>query len=293
MTSQKTFSLVESYVNKIPAFPVTVSKVINICDDENASPADLNKVISLDPVLTGKILKLINSAYFGLSPKIVSLARAIIMLGMNTVKNLVLSTAIMSSLGNRTNFKALNMNAFWRHSIGVGILSKLIAKERQISQSKLEEYFIAGLLHDIGKIPLNSKLTDKYEMAIDTSEREYRPLYLSEISALEMDHTQSGRLIAEKWKLGPEITDTVTYHRATENYRGEQKDILYTVNLANYFANISDIGFSGDPYPEDVVPNVFESLFERSNIALDFLENITDEVNLEIEKAQIFLQIAE
>ncbi|UCD31516.1 MAG: HDOD domain-containing protein [Desulfobacterales bacterium] len=293
MTSQKTFSLVESYVNKIPAFPVTVSKVINICDDENASPADLNKVISLDPVLTGKILKLINSAYFGLSPKIVSLARAIIVLGMNTVKNLVLSTAIMSSLGNRTNFKALNMNAFWRHSIGVGILSKLIAKERQISQSKLEEYFIAGLLHDIGKIPLNSKLTDKYEMAIDTSEREYRPLYLSEISVLEMDHTQSGRLIAEKWKLGPEITDTVTYHHATENYRGEQKDILYTVNLANYFANISDIGFSGDPYPEDVVPNVFESLFERSNIALDFLENITDEVNLEIEKAQIFLQIAE
>ena len=174
----------------------------------------------------------------------------------------------------------------------MGIISKLIAKKRHVSQKKLEEYFVAGLLHDIGKIPLNSKLSDQYQLAFEISEREHRPLNMVEETFLEVDHAESGRLIAEKWKLGPEITDTVTYHHSPENYQGKHQDILYTVNLANYFTNISDIGFSGDRYPEEVVPKVFKQLFTRSNIALDFLENITDEVFVEIEKAQIFLQIA-
>ena len=292
MESQKARSVIESYIDKMPAFPATVNKVIEICNNEDSSPADLNKIFSLDPVLTGKLLKLVNSTYFGLPQKIISLARAIIMLGMNTVKHLVLSTAIISSLGNRKNFKALDMDAFWRHSIGVGIISKLIARKRHVNRKKLEEYFIAGLLHDIGKIPLNSKLSDKYQLAFEITEREHLPLNIVEEAFLEIDHTQSGRLIAEKWNLGPEITDTVTYHHSPENYQGKQQDILYTVNLANYFANISKIGFSGDRYPEEVVPEVFKQLFKRSNIALDFLENITAEVNVEIEKAQIFLQIA-
>ena len=230
MESQSARSAVESYIDKMPAFPTTVGKVLDICDNEDSSPADLNKIISLDPVLTGKLLKLVNSAYFGLPQKIISLARVIIMLGMNTVKHFVLSTAIMSSLGNRKNFKALDMDAFWRHSLGVGIISKLIAKKRRVRLKRLEEYFIVGLLHDIGKIPLNSRLSDNYRLAVEISESERRSLNVLEEVCLKIDHTEAGRLIAEKWRLGPEITDTVTYHHSPENYRGENHDILYTAH---------------------------------------------------------------
>jgi HD-like signal output (HDOD) protein len=113
---------------------------------------DLNRVISLDPVLVGRVLKLINSAYYGLEQQVTSLVRAMIMLGINTVKNLALSSAILSNLVGR-GFLGLNAEGFWRHSLCVGVTAKLIARKQGIDHSRLEEFFTAGLLHDLGKIP--------------------------------------------------------------------------------------------------------------------------------------------
>lgn len=288
MESQKNLSIIRSYINKMPALPPTVTRVIEICNDVNTSPADLNKIISLDPVLMGKILRLINSAYYGLSQEVASLVWAIVMLGINTVKNLALSTAILGNLGNSKNFHALDMDGFWKHSLSVGVISKLIAKKRNINQDRLEEYFTAGLLHDIGKIPLNNKFSDKYVLAMDLSNNEHQPIHISEKQSLEIAHTDVGKLIAENWNLGTEITDTVSYHHSPETYKGTKKDVLYTVALANYFANVSKIGFSGNRYPAKIGPEVFQHM----DITLEYLEEIKDEVLIEIEKAQIFLKIA-
>ena len=123
---------------------------------------DLNKVISLDPVLVGKVLKLVNSAYYSLPNKVTSLVNAIIMLGINTIKNLALSTAVLGNMKRKDRFKSLNVDGFWRHSIGVGVASKLIATKIGIPANKREEYFIGGLLHDIGKIPLNEIFPEEY-----------------------------------------------------------------------------------------------------------------------------------
>ena len=114
---------------------------MEICRDVNTSPTDLTKVISLDPVLTGKVMQLVNSAYFGLSREIISPVRAVVMLGMNTVKNLVLGATVMSAFGASKNFRALNMDMFWKHSLGVGVIAKLIAKKRNIDRKLLEGYF--------------------------------------------------------------------------------------------------------------------------------------------------------
>lgn len=288
MESQKSLPILQSYINKMPALPATVTRIVEICNDVKTSPADLNRIISLDPVLMGKVLRLINSAYYGLSQEVTSLVRAIIMLGINTVKNLALSTAILGTLGNSKNFHALDMDEFWKHSLSVGVTSKLIAKKRNITRNQLEEYFIAGLLHDIGKIPLNDKLPDEYILAMGISNRKHQPIHISEKQSMEIDHTDVGKLIAENWNLGTEITDTVSYHHSPETYKGTKKDILYTVALANYFANVSKIGFSGNRYPEKIGQEVFQYM----GITLEYLEDIEDEVNIEIEKAQIFLKIA-
>ena len=265
---------------------------MEICRDVNTSPTDLTKVISLDPVLTGKIMQLVNSAYFGLSREIISPVRAVVMLGMNTVKNLVLGATVMSAFGTRKNFRALNMDMFWKHSLGVGVIAKLIAKKRNIDKKLLEGYFIAGLLHDIGKVPLNSKFSDEYRNIIGTPGKKPQPLFVSEKELLGIDHTYVGNLIAEKWKLGEEISDTITYHHAPETYQGVQNDILFTVILSDHFANSSEIGFSGNRYLENIYPAVMRHLWNDTELSFDNIGAFNGEVEQEIEKAQIFLKVA-
>ena len=280
------------YIRQFPPFPATVKKVMEICRDVNTSPTDLTKVISLDPVLTGKVMQLVNSAYFGLSREIISPVRAVVMLGMNTVKNLVLGATVMSAFGASKNFRALNMDMFWKHSLGVGVIAKLIAQKRNINKKLLEGYFIAGLLHDIGKIPLNSRFSDEYLNILGIPEKKSQPLFVSEKQLLGIDHAYVGNLIAKKWKLGEEISDTITYHHAPETYQGVQNDILFTVILSDHFANSSEIGFSGNRYLENTYPEAMRYLGDDTELSFDNISAFNGEVEQEIEKAEIFLRIA-
>ncbi len=285
---EKRLSLLKSYLNKMPALSPTVNKVLKTCRDMNASPGDLSKIISMDPVLTGKILMLINSAYYGIPHEVTSLVRAIIMLGINTVKNLVLSTVVLNNLKSGKKQNALDMNNFWLHSLGVGVVSKLIAKNRNVKERDIEEYFIAGLLHDIGKIPISSKLTDDYKLAMSLSDRNKQPLYLLEKEVLEIDHMEMGQLIAEKWNLGGGIRDTIAWHHSFQAYKESYKDILFTVALANHQVNILKIGSSGNPFPGDMDKEVLQHL----NIGSKDLEEINEKVKEELDKAIIFLEIS-
>ncbi len=286
MESQSGVAAIRSYIDKMPSLPTTVSKILEICNDPNTSPADLNRVISLDPVLMGKVMKLINSAYYGITQEVTSLVRAIIMLGINTVKNLALSTAVLGNLGSQKDFKALNMEGFWRHSLCVGVTSKLIAKKRKINPMILEEYFMSGLLHDLGKIPLNNVVSDRYLKAMSICDKQHVTLYKAEREAAALDHCDVGRYIMETWKLGAEVTDAVAFHHTAEGYGGASKDIVFTVTMANYFANTFEIGFAGDRYPEKPDETVFKFL----GVTLDYLEEIADTVSNEIEKARVFLK---
>jgi HD-like signal output (HDOD) protein len=242
----------------------------------------------MDPVLTAKILRLINSAYYNLPQKVTTLVRAIIMLGINTVKNLILSTAILSNLKRKNSNNALDMAGFWRHSLSVGVLSRLIAKKRNIGQQSIEEYFIAGLLHDIGKIPINNRIPEDYQRAIHASNELRQPLFVAEKDVLKIDHTDMGKLITHKWKLGGGIRDTIIFHHSHDAYKGEFEDILLTVALANYQANILKFGSSGNRYPEIIGLEVFN----RLAINPEDLEDIEAMVEEELEKARIFLNIA-
>jgi HD-like signal output (HDOD) protein len=245
-------------------------------------------VITLDPVLMGRVMKLINSAYYGLNNQITSLVRAIIMLGVNTVKNLALSTAVLGGLSGKNNFQALNNDGFWRHSLCVGVAAKLLAIKRRKDPKQLEEYFVSGLLHDIGKIPLNNKMATEYVQALSLTDKEHLPLYITEERTMDVNHCEVGRLIVKNWNLGPAMEDVVFFHHFLDSYPGENRDVLLTVAAANYFANSYQIGFSGDRYPESLPPAVFEEL----SITRDDLDEVESKVNGEIEKAKIFLQVS-
>jgi HD-like signal output (HDOD) protein len=287
MEKQQLTMILQNYIHKLPPLSPTVGKILQVCNDPRTSPVDLNQVIGLDPVLMGKVMRLINSAYYSLPNQVTSLVRAIIMLGINTVKNLALSTAVLGSLGKQDNFQALNMEGFWRHSICTGVTAKMIAARRKVDSKLREEYFIAGLLHDVGKIPLNNRLSKLYLEAVSLTDREHLPLSESEARVLGIDHQEAGRLVIENWKLGASIGDVVTFHHRLAEYAGQYWDLLATVAAANYFANTFEIGFSGDRYPARLPDGILEKL----GISLEYLEGIEEAVNGEIEKAQIFLKV--
>jgi len=278
---------IESYIKSMPSLPTTVAKVLEVCNNPRTSPADLNHVISLDPVLVGRVLKLINSAYYGLGQQVTSLVRAIIMLGINTVKNLALSSAVLRNLSTKKDFQALDMEGFWRHSLCVGVAAKVLAKRRGVDAKQAEEYFTAGLLHDIGKIPLNAVLNREYVMAISVSDRERISLHRAEERMLGLDHARSGAMIAEAWRLEGAVGDAIAHHHAYLEYTGPHKDILYSVVLANRFASVMEIGFSGNRYPEKLDNVVWEAL----GVSRDVFDEIETVVNQEIEKAKVFLRV--
>ena len=272
------------FVDKMPSLSTTVRKVLEICSRPDTVPNDLNRVIALDPVLAGQVLKLINSAYYSLMNKVTSLTRAIIMLGLNTVKNLALSTAIIRSVSQAKKSRALPIRAFWAHSIAVGVMAKLLAAGRGLSLAEREEYFVAGLLHDLGKIPIG----DEYTEVLARVETAQEPLVTVEQQVLGLDHEEVGAMIATKWKLNAVLTDAICHHHAPELAAAAHRDLVATVALADFYVCLFDIGDAGNRYPD---PSRLESLLAQCLLAWDDLVDLAASVEAEIRKAEIFLQI--
>lgn len=272
------------FVDKMPSLSTTVSKVLEICSRTDTAPNDLNKVISLDPVLTGQVLKLINSAYYSLVNKVTSLTRAIIMLGLNTVKNLALSTSIIRSVGQANKSKALPIKKFWAHSIGVGVMAKLLAVERGLPLADREEYFVAGLLHDLGKIPFG----DEYTEVLIRTKKTQEPLIRLEQRIMDIDHEEVGYMIATKWKLNAVITDAICHHHAPLLAAPENQGLVATVALADFYICLFDIGYAGNRFPDE---EQLAPLLEMSGLEWGAIVNLSAAVDAEIKKAEIFLKI--
>lgn len=289
MTGSELRSALGGYIDKMPPLPTSVGKVLEICQMPHAQPSDLNRVISLDPVLLARVMRLINSAYYGLNQEVTSLVRAIIMLGLNTVKNLALSTAVLGSL-NTTNTRnaVLNLDGFWLHSLCVGVMAKHLARLRGVPAQDQETYFFCGLLHDIGKVPLNNRVPGDYLAALQASGDRRMELVKAEDETLGFNHTEAGVLILDAWKLSEDIRDVVAWHHRPEEYPGPYKALVYTTKIADYFANILEIGFSGNRFPSTPPAEVYRYL----GLTWESVEELEPQVRQEIEKAKVFLKLS-
>jgi len=289
ITEEQRFQLIQKYIERMPSLSTTVTKVLEVCNRPDTSANDLNRVIALDPVLTGQVLKLINSAYYSLPNQINTLTRAIIMLGINTVKNLALSTAVLGSMTREDSFRSLSMDAFWTHSLCVGVMAKTIAGLRGIPGTVQEEFFVAGLLHDLGKIPLNNCFAEEYRQALELAWLEQGPLPRAEETLLGFSHGLAGGMIAEKWQLNRSLAEVLRFHHIPEKASAEHLLMVTVVSLANIWANLFELGSAGDLYPD--LSGVKE-LLELAGVAWPELAALHPVVQQEIEKAQVFLQVA-
>ena len=276
------------YIDSMPSLSITMSKILEVTKNPQVTAKDLNKVISLDPVLVGKVLKLINSAYYGLSNKVTSLVTAIIMLGINTIKNLALSTAVLGNVKKGESFISLNVDGFWRHSIGVGVTSKLIATKIGIPSNLREEFFIGGLLHDIGKIPLNVIFQEEYMKAIRQADFTKSQLIDMEGQLIGITHCEVGNLIAEKWKLTDETFECILHHHDPNLSSDKNFKLVASVYIANIYCNLNQVGFSGNRYAKKIDDYILSTV----GITEEYLDDIFETISEEIEKASVFLQVS-
>ena len=290
ITREQRIKRIQNYIFQMPNLSTTVTKVLEICNNPKTSPNDLNRVISLDPVLTGKVLTLINSAYYSLPKEVTSLTRAIIMLGLNTVRNLALSTAVLESFGRKESFPALSIDEFWSHSLCVGVTAKSLAAIKGVRITEREEYFVAGLLHDLGKIPLNRCFPDEYVQTLELAKLEQDTLDRAENMIFGFDHCSVGKMIADKWHLSEAMNDSLRHHHNVDDVKEENREMVAMVALADTYANILEKGLPGAPGSEDPV---LAYLLEQVGISWHVLADLNETVLSEIEKAKIFLQFTE
>jgi putative nucleotidyltransferase with HDIG domain len=264
-----------------------VTKVLEVCSHPSVSAYDLNRVISLDPVLTGQVLKLINSAYYSLPNRVASLTRAIIMLGINTVKNLVLATSVLASFKRAKTIQSVPIDDFWAHSLGTGVISKAIAQAQKVPAADLEAYFVAGLMHDLGKLPMIICFPESYDQAIEAARHEQIALCHTEKRVLGFDHSQIGRLIAAKWKFDEAMVQAIVDHHQVPDQKNASLPILDYVGLANLAAYHFNIGSAGEQFLDQ---RQLVMAAQRCDISFEAVVAMHEGIELEIEKAKVFLQ---
>jgi len=230
-------------VEAMPPFSGSVHRVMAMTADINCSPRELVKVIESDPILTMKILRLLNSAFFSLSRRVASVQHALAYLGLNTVKNLTISIATVNSLP-RNSIPELPMPAFLTHSLATATVAQRLAKDF-LHIRDVSDHFVAGLLHDFGKVVFVQFDPKTYASILNEAREKQSPLSQVEMERMGVTCAETGAVLAETWKLPDALIECIRTHMDCNE---ESSDLTFTVAAANMIVKSMKVGNSGDPY---------------------------------------------
>lgn len=261
----------------LPAMPEVASKVLELSADPNTSALQLQQVISDDQAMTGRILKIANSAMYSCSRKIKTLTEAIVMLGFNSIRSLVVTSAARNLYNTNRTKTGLKERLLWEHSIGTAFAARILASQR--TPNLAEEAFLAGLMHDIGKLVLNIRVPEKFDEIVQIVYNENLPFHLTEQEILGFDHAQVGAMLVNKWKLSDDLEFVILNHH-NENALTVENPLSLYLDLANQLCKKMGIGFIDDPELDimnsranqilQITPSVFE---DTAEILQDTLES--------------------
>jgi putative nucleotidyltransferase with HDIG domain len=278
-------SVKEKINESMASLSPTSAKIIQLANNINTHPSELTKVIKLDPIISAKVLKLVNSSYFALSNRISSLEKAVIMLGLNTIKNLALSAAIMTKMDDHKDQYAFDSGNFWKHSLAVGVTARMIAKTRGVSAMDVENYFIAGMLHDLGILVENQIFQE--DMPDILHDAGHIGLVPSEEKHLEgLNHCIIGKILAEKWNLSQDVVSVMEKHHS-RSLKDGHTDMSLTVFLANSICKNLEVGLVLESIPIKIGPALYETLGVNPGIQEEIKLHLTEEIDKALELLRV------
>jgi len=226
-------------VDRMPAFPRSVQRLLELTRDINVEPRAIVEVLEHDPVMAGRILRTVNSAFYGLSRKVSSMSHAVVLLGMNTVKNMALAVSAAGMLP-RQNAAGFDTSEYLRHSLIVAGMARTIARHE--GDADPGEAYIAGLLHDFGKVLFATNLPEEFHRALQLATRGELALHDAERREIGMAHPQAGAMLARKWQFPETLAEAIAAHHDAGPFTGTLRSLF----LADQLTRCDE---KGDPLP--------------------------------------------
>jgi putative nucleotidyltransferase with HDIG domain len=230
-------------LNDLPALPDVAVKIIRATADPKIGAQRLARIIATDQAFTARVLRIANSAYYGLSRRIGTVTEAVVLLGTNRLRALALAAATYDMLNREYPGYALHRGEMWRHSMGTAITAQLVAKTAHLGG--IENAFIAGLLHDVGKCVLDAYVGSNLPELLDVVGGDKVPFLEAEREVIGFDHAELGGMCAQKWQLPADLVDAIRYHHEPGK-AAEMSDLLAVAHIADALCMSLGIGLGGD-----------------------------------------------
>lgn len=242
-----------SIVEELPTLPSVMFEVLSIAEDEKSTAGDLEEVIMRDQALSAKILKVANSAYYGIPRSVETVSRATVLLGFQTVVGLALTVSVYDTLWGAGRGHYLDRRELWKHSLGVATAARTLSTNRNCKEGAVS--FTAGMLHDIGKTILDSHLSDEYGKVVEMCQRDKVQMYDAETAILGVTHAELGHKVARRWQLPDILCETIRFHHRPSEAASEYARPSAIIAVADYVARLAHIGEPGDSAPPVLNPD--------------------------------------
>lgn len=251
----------------LPTIPVVATKVMQLIEDENATSEEMARVVSSDPAVAARVIKISNSSFYGCQRQIQTLSHAIMMLGFNTLRSLVIAASV------KQVYKpyGLTEKMLWEHSFGAGLAARIIARSTRAVNE--EEAFLAGLFHDIGKIVMNTMDNHKFQTAIQLCYNDDMTFKEAERMVFSYSHCEVGALVVKKWNFPDSLVSAVARHHDFEfepDTDPYQVRLACVTGLANLFCHHAGVG-TREPEPVEIADSRPAKLLQLDPASIESL----------------------
>ena len=260
---------IASAIKSFPGMPGTAVKLLGLIDDPSMRVSQIEEILRHDPGLTANVLRLANSAYFGIPSKVGSIRQAVILLGLKRLIQMVIAACVSAIMDKSVPGYDLPPGELWRHSIAASVAAEGLVKVLKVEAA--EEIFTAALLHDVGKLVLGDFVKDEFKQ-IETAVSQGISFEMAEKIVLGANHAEVGARILTKWLLPPEIVNAVQFHHAPETSE-QRSSMLDIVHVANFISMMIGIGIGRDGLQHQ--PSV--EVTERLGLEPEHLEKVASQ----------------
>jgi len=263
-------------IKNLPTIPHILAEVNKMLQDNDVSVRKMGDIIESDQVLTSRILRLVNSAFYGFKSRIIDIRQAVMILGFNTVRNALTAVSVIDLFRVKEKYGGFDIRELWEHSATVAITGKHLAERAHLVSPS--DCFVAGLLHDIGKLIMAEHFTDIFKQALELTREKDISFIDAEREICSIDHTLIGGYLAQKWQLPDCLVDAILYHHAVK-----RNGIDFWLQVSVYAANM----IVDHNYNENVYEKIRKECPEFSDVIhrIGPLAELRSSMNDEIEQA--------